>query len=411
MTDTDLLSQLRIDPNQREADAKSRWPWLMIAAILLLALAGGGGWYWVWGRVVVVEAVAAAPLSAATADTAVLDATGYVTARREATVSSKITGKLVAVPIEEGDRVSEGQVLARLDDRDVKARLQLAHAQLAAAKAAIADLDAQLEEAQLDLDRQRALSKRGATAKQTLDSARIKVTRLRAQLKAQRAQIEVAEAQRRIAQVDLVANTIIRAPFTGVIVAKTAQPGEMVSPVSAGGGFTRTGICTIVDMSSREIEVDVNEAYINRVKPKQPVEAVLDAYPRWKIPAEVIAIIPTADRSKATVRVRIAIKQLDPRILPNMGVRVSFLNERPAPARRAPQGVVVPTTAIVQRDGHNVVFVVDQKRAQQRNVTLGQSYGDLRQIESGLKIGEHVVRDPTMELTDGTWIKTKSSGA
>ncbi|MCO6442391.1 MAG: efflux RND transporter periplasmic adaptor subunit [Nitrococcus mobilis] len=409
MTDIDLLSQLRIDPSQREVHAKRRWPWLMIAAILLLALAGGS-WYLLWGRVVVVEAVAAAPLNAANADTAVLDATGYVTARREATVSAKVTGKLVAVPIEEGDQVSEGQVLARLDDRDVKARLQLAYAQLDAAKAGIADLDAQLQEARRDLDRQQALSARGATAEQTLDNARTKVARLRAQLKVQRVRIEIAEAQLHIAQVDL-ANTIIRAPFTGVIVAKTAQPGEMVSPVSAGGGFTRTGICTIVDMGSREIEVDVNEAYINRVKPKQPVKAILDAYPQWEIPAEVIAIIPTADRSKATVRVRIAIKQLDPRILPDMGVRVSFLNEQAEPARRPPQGVVVPETAIVQRDGHDVVFVVDHKRAQQRSVTLGQSYGDLRQIESGLKIGEHVVRDPTVELTDGTWIKTKSSGA
>ncbi len=409
MTDIDLLSQLRIDPSQREVKAKRRWPWLMIAAILLLALAGGG-WYLIWERVVVVEAVAAAPLNAANADTAVLDATGYVTARREATVSAKVTGKLIAVSIEEGDQVREGQVLARLDDRDVRARLQLSHAQLDAAKAGIADLNAQFQEARRDLDRQQALSARGATAQQMLDNARTKVARLRAQLKVQRVRIEIAEAQLQIARVDL-ANTIIRAPFAGVIVAKAAQPGEMVSPVSAGGGFTRTGICTIVDMDSREIEVDVNEAYINRVKPKQPVEAVLDAYPQWEIPAEVIAIIPTADRSKATVRVRIAIKQLDPRILPDMGVRVSFLNEQTEPARQAPQGVVVPATAIVQRDGHDVVFVVGHKRVQQRSIKLGQSYGDLRQIESGLKIGESVVRDPTVELTDGTWVKTKSSGA
>lgn len=408
MTDTDLLSQLRIDPSQREARPKRRWPWLVIALILLLLALAGTGWYLRWGQVVAVETVAAAPLSAVSADTAVLDATGYVTARREATVSAKTTGKLAEILIEEGDRVTKGQVLARLDDSDAQAELRLARAQLTAAKASVADLDAQLQEAVRDLDRQQALNRRGATAEQTLDSAGTKVTRLQAQLRAQQAQIKVARAQVHVAQVNF-ANTIIEAPFTGIIVAKTAHPGEIVSPMSAGGGFTRTGICTIVDMSSREIEVDVNEAYINRVKPGQPVEAVLDAYPKWKIPAEVIAIIPTADRSKATVKVRIAIKQLDPRILPEMGVRVSFLNERATNPESPPQGVVVPSTAIVQRGDSNVVFVVDRNRVHQRTVTTGQSYGDLRQIDRGLKAGERIVRKPTAELTDGIWVETKSS--
>jgi RND family efflux transporter MFP subunit len=411
MTDTDLLSQLRIDPSQRQAGSRKRWPWLMIALILLLLLALAGiGWYMRWSRVVTVETVAAAPLSAVSAKTTVLDATGYIVARREATVSSKVTGKLAEAPIEEGDRVTAGQLLARLDDSDAKAQLDLAQTQIAEAKAGIADLDAQLQEARRDLKRQLELKARGATAEQNLDSAHTKVARLRAQLKAQRARIGVAEAQLHVAQVNF-SDTFIRAPFAGVIVDKTAQPGEIVSPISAGGGFTRTGICTIVDMSSREIEVDVNEAYLNRVKPGQPVEAVLDAYPQWKIPGEVIAIIPTADRSKATVKVRIAIKQLDPRILPEMGVRVSFLNEQSAHSGSPPQGVVVPATAIVQRGGREVVFVVDHERAHKRAVTIGQSYEDLRQIGSGLKAGERVVRNPTAELTDGISVKTKSSNS
>lgn len=411
MTDTDLLSQLRIDPNQRESRPRQRWRWrwLIVMLVILLALAGIG-WYLLRERVVPVETVVAAPLTEVSADTAVLDATGYVIARREATVSAKITGRLAEVLIEEGDRVNDGQVLARLDDRDARAQLQLAKARLGAAKARIADLAAQREEARRDLNRQEALSARGATAEQTLDNARTKLARLDAQLQAQRAEIEVTEAQLHIARVEL-DNTIIRAPFAGVITAKTAQPGEMVSPISAGGGFTRTGICTIVDMSSREIEVDVNEAYINRVESGQPVEAVLDAYPQWKIPAEVIAIIPTAERSKATVKVRIAIKQLDSRILPDMGVRVSFLAERKADRSGPPAGVVVPATAVVQRDGNDVVFVVNRRRAHQRVVTTGQSYGDLRQIGSGLEPGERIVRDPTAELTDGIWVETKSSGS
>ncbi|HET8700811.1 MAG TPA: efflux RND transporter periplasmic adaptor subunit [Nitrococcus sp.] len=408
MTDTDLLSQLRINPGQRQAGPAKRWPWL-VAALILLALTAIG-WYWRWDQVITVETVAAAPLNAANTDTTVLDATGYVTARREATVSSKVTGKLAEIMIEEGDRVTQGQVLARLDDSDAQAQLRLAQAQFIAAKARVADLNAQLHEALRDLDRQQALNRRGATSEQNLDDADTRVTRLKAQLREQRAQIKVAQAQVHVAQVDF-ANTIIQAPFTGIIVAKTAHPGEIVSPISAGGGFTRTGICTIVDMSSREIEVDVNEAYINRVKPGQPVEAVLDAYPNWKIPAEVVAIIPTADRSKATVKVRIAIKRLDPRILPEMGVRVSFLNEPTAHSGPPPRGVVVPATAVVQRDGHNVVFVVNDDRAHQRAVTIGQNYGDLRQIGNGLKAGERVVRNPTAELTDGVSVKTKSSNS
>lgn len=411
MTDTDLLSQLRIDPSQRQAGSSKRWPWLVIALILLLLLAlTGVGWYMRWGRVVTVETATAAPLSAVSAKMAVLDATGYIVARREATVSSKVTGKLAESPIEEGDRVTAGQLLARLDDSDAKAQLHLAQTQITEAKAGIADLDAQLQEAQRDLKRQLELKARGATAEQNLDNARTKVARLRAQLEAQRARIGVAEAQLHVAQVNF-NDTFIRAPFAGIIVNKTAQPGEIVSPISAGGGFTRTGICTIVDMSSREIEVDVNEAYLNRVKPGQPVEAVLDAYPQWKIPGEVIAIIPTADRSKATVKVRIAIKQLEPRILPEMGVRVSFLNEHSARSGPPLQGVVVPATAIVQRGGREVVFVVEHERAHKRAVTIGQSYEDLRQIGSGLKAGERVVRNPTAELTDGISVKTKSSNS
>jgi RND family efflux transporter MFP subunit len=197
----------------------------------------------------------------------------------------------------------------------------------------------------------------------------------------------------------------VKAPFTGVVTAKAAQPGEIVSPVSAGGGFTRTGVGTIVDMDSLEIDVDVNEAYINRVQPGQAAQATLDAYPDWNIPAHVIAIIPTADRSKATVKVRIGLDQKDPRILPDMGVRVSFLEQAaregadgapPAPLK----GVLVPASAIVERDGRSVVFVIDGARAQQRAVTAGQSFGDLRLVE-GLAAGTQVVRTPPAEMHDG----------
>jgi RND family efflux transporter MFP subunit len=335
---------------------------------------------------------------------AVLDATGYVTARREATVSFKVTGKLADVLIEEGDRVEQGQKLATLDDIDQRTQLRLAQARLDAMQAQLGQLEAEAEQAQRDLKRQQDLNERKLTPIQTLEDARTRAASLAAQLLAQRRQIDVAAAERQVAQVDL-DNTVIHAPFTGVVVAVSAQPGEIVSPISAGGGFTRTGICTIVDMDSLEIEVDVNESYINRVRPGQPVSAVLDAYPDWKIPAEVIAIIPTADRSKATVKVRIALKEKDARIVPDMGARVSFLQENEAGA--PPRGVLVPGNAIVQREGKSVVFEIEGDRVQQRELPPGQAYGDMQLIEGGLKPGARVVRNPPAELQDGMRVQVK----
>lgn len=404
----DLMAQLHIDPSERQGGARRRWRWV---AVLIMAIAAAviAAMIILKGRAVAVETATVEPLRGGDGQVVVLDATGYVTARREATVSSKITGKLADVLIEEGDRVKKNQVLARLDNTDQSAQLGLRRAEVTAARAQLGSLQVQLRQARRDLKRQQDLDVRRLTTTQAVEDARTKVESLTAQLEAQRRQVRVAEAQERIAQVNY-NDTVIRAPFAGIVVAKTAQPGEMVSPISAGGGFTRTGICTIVDMDSLEVEVDVNEAYINRVKPGQPVEAVLDAYPDWKIPGQVIAIIPTADRSKATVRVRIALRKKDPRIIPDMGVRVSFFEERTPAAGRAPQGVLVPATAIVERDGHSVVFVVDGGRVRQREITPGQTYGDRRLVGAGLTAGDQVVRSPPAGLADGTRIRPAKAG-
>jgi RND family efflux transporter MFP subunit len=323
MADQNLLKELRIEDGERDRGGGHRWLRTVVLTVGLVAL-GGAGYYLSLGKTLAVDTALAVPPGAASESAPVLEATGYVTARREATVSTKITGRLAQVLIEEGEPVTEGQVLARLDDVDARAALNLAQARLTAERAQLGQIEAQLDQARRDARRQEELREKRLNSEEALETARTQVLTLSAQLEAQRGQVGVAEAQLRVAQVDY-DNTIVRAPFAGVIVAKAAQPGEIVSPISAGGGFTRTGIGTIVDMDSLEIEVDVNEAFINRVKPHQPVQAVLDAYPDWKIPASVIAIIPTADRSKATVKVRIAIKQKDPRIIPDMGVRVAFL--------------------------------------------------------------------------------------
>ena len=404
MDKSDLLKELRIDQRHREdAGGSARWPWIASVVALIILLALGAAWMFFGVQNFSVQAATAIAPSANSGDTAVLQATGYVTARREATVSAQITGTLLEVPIEEGEHVDKDQVLARLDDTAQRAALAQAQAQAQAAQATLGQFSAQLEQARRDLKRQQDMIGRHLTSQQALEDAQTQVASLGAQLEAQRKQIAVANATVKSAQVQLDYCTV-RAPFAGVIVAKNAQVGEIVSPFSAGGGFTRTGVGTLVDMDSLEIDVDVNEAYINRVQPNQPAQAVLDAYPGWTIPAHVIAVIPTADRSKATVKVRIGLDQKDARVLPDMGTRVSFLEETKKNTAAAPlKGVLVPSTSIVQRGGKSAVFVIDGGHARLRTVSAGQRYSDLRLVE-GLAAGVRVVKQPPDEMQDGAKI-------
>jgi RND family efflux transporter MFP subunit len=394
-----LLQELRIEREQRD-EAGSAHRGVRIALVVLvpcLLLASAAAYLALRAQRVEVESATAVAPTASQGPSSVLQATGYVTARREATVSAQITGTLSEVLIEEGEQVKVGQVLARLDDTAQRAALAQTQAQLKATTALRVQYQAQLQQARRDLVRNQELVDADAVSRQTAEQAQTQVDTLEAQVEAQAKQQELAQAGIDGAQVQL-GYTVVRAPFSGVIVAKAAQAGEIISPISAGGGFTRTGVGTIVDMDSLEIEVDVNEAYINRVQPKQPAQAVLDAYPNWTIPAHVIAIIPTADRSKATVKVRIGIDQKDPRTLPDMGVRVSFQGEPQAAPARA--GVLVPASAVIERDGHSVVFAIEGGHAQQRTVSAGDTFGDLRLVD-GLTSGAEVVRTPPSNLRDG----------
>ncbi len=410
MDQSDLLKELRIDSRQREdAGGGSRWPWIAGALVSAIVLIGSGAWFFFGGQRFAVQAATAIAPSANSGDTAVLQATGYITARREATVSAQITGTLTEVLIEEGEHVAKDQVLARLDDTAQKAALAQAQAQRQAAQATLLQYQAQLAQAQRDLKRAQDLVGRHLVSQQALEDAQTQVATLGAQVDAQRKQIELAAAGVKAAQVQLDYCTV-RAPFAGVIIAKNAQVGEIVSPFSAGGGFTRTGVGTIVDMDSLEVDVDVNEAYINRVQPNQSAQAVLDAYPNWTIPAHVIAVIPTADRSKATVKVRIALDQKDARVLPDMGARVSFLEEAKKNTNAVPlTGVLVPSASIVRRDGKNVVFAIDGGHARARAVTPGQTYSDLRLVE-GIAAGTPVVKQPPAEMNDGAKLKVETAG-
>jgi RND family efflux transporter MFP subunit len=398
-----LLGQLRIERDAEPSGAASgRRTWIIAGVVALIVLLGGGAWLALSARgALPVHTAVAQSLGGGGAGASVLDATGYVTARREATVSAQMTGKVTEVLFDEGDRVKQGQVIARLDDTAQKAALAQAQAQLQSARALLTEDEAQLAQNVRDRARNEDLVKRNLVSQQALEQARTQVDTQSALVESQRRQIELADANVRSAQVQLDYCTV-RAPFSGVVIAKAAQVGEIVSPLSAGGGFTRTGIGTLVDMDSLEIEVDVNEAYINRVEPGQPVESVLNAYPDWRIPSHVIAIIPTADRSKATVKVRIGFDVKDARIVPDMGVRVSFEEKAAAgaAAQQRPRGVLVPAGALRKDGSEDVVYVLKDRHAQRRAVTLGAASGDSHVVLGGLSPGESVIVDAPAGIRD-----------
>ena len=404
-TSADLLKSLKIDRNAPPPQASRTGLWLALGAAGALLL-GAIGWF-AFGRdpgieVRTAEVVAIGNGGASSAS--VLDATGYVVARRMATVSAKIPGKVREVLIEEGQRVEAGQVIATLDPVDAEQQRMLSASQLQAARSQAIGVQAQLKEAEADAARLGALVGQKLVSRAQFDAAIARRDSLRAQAATAQRNAQVAADGLRISAQG-VDNTIVRAPFAGVVIAKAAQPGEIVSPMAAGGGFTRTGIGTIVDMDSLEVEVEVGEAFIGRVQPGMRTETVLNAYQDWKIPGTVIAIIPAADRGKATVKVRVGMDAKDARIVPDMGARVGFLEDaKPAQANAKP-GVLVPAAAIVERDGKDVAFVVIGEKAALRTLQLGRSLGDDREVLEGLGGGDAVVLDPSEQLVDGARVR------
>ena len=404
---SDRISALKIDREAATATGGGRI-WLLLPAVLIVVAIG---WWFIFrpgaGVVLVETDIARRPPSIAAASS-VLDASGYVVARRQATVSSELTGKVREVLIEEGMRVEEGQVVAYLDDATQQAQLALARAQAEAARATLAELEANLRAARLERDRLRDLRERELTSAASLDSAEAVYDALAAKLRTGEENLEVAFKNVALAA-DALDNMTIRAPFAGMVVSKTAPPGEMISPISAGGGFTRTGICTIVDMDSLEIEVDVNEAYIQRVKPGQRVSATLDAYPDWQVPAAVIAIVPTADRQKATVRVRIGFLERDERVLRDMGAKVAFLGaEAPAEPQEEVAGVLVAAEAVRDDSGGTFVWRISNGIVERRSVEIaGARDRDRVLVTQGLAVGDTVVRSAAGDLAPGQAVKTE----
>jgi HlyD family secretion protein len=414
------LDELKIDKSARGSGGPPMVLWIVL---FVLAAAAGGSWYWSQRprpSEVSVTAVEQ-PKALGEGGGAVLNASGYVVARRRATVSSKITGRVVEVLVEEGQPVHKGQVLARLDPTTYERALALAEAELQASRRAVAEYKVRLEQARLTQQRYKSLRADGIANQADLDAADTEVRAFDARIALSEEQVKVSERLVALRQND-VADTVITAPFDGVAISKDAQPGEMISPVSAGGGFTRTGICSIVDMSSLEVEVDVNESYINRVSPGQRVEATLDAYPEWRIPGKVITTVPTADRQKATVLVRIGFDpstgsgslraasggyKLDPRILPDMGIKVAFQGTEQPGAAPVVAPVTIPKNGVRTDGGSQVVFVANGDVVERRAVRLGNAKNDRVEVVSGLAPGERIVLDPPAGLKDGSRIVVK----
>ena len=408
------LSSLRISDTKRSNPRSAkRWIWITLV-VVLLGMAGAAAFAFRNRRVEVEVATASKPASG---PVGVLNASGYVTPRRRATIAAKITGRVTGVFFDEGTRVSEGQLLATLDDSDARRALDSAKADRESSEAAILDYEVQLKNAAIELKRTQQLVKDGVSTEQALDSAVMTADSLRAKIALAKQQVVAADARIKEQQ-QAVDNCTIRAPFAGIVVSKDAQVGEMVSPVSAGGGFTRTGIATIVDLHSNEFEVDVSESYIARVSDRQAVNAILDAYPDWVIPAKVRTVIPTADRQKATVKVRISITAPDhktlfdpakePRILPDMGVKVTFLENEPkagAAEKKNPAVALVPQKAIREDHSSKYVFLLTGDTIERRTVKTGEVRGSDIEILAGLQPQAVVVVNGPGSLRDGQTVQ------
>jgi len=411
--DSDSLGSLRIDRSVDNSGGGSGRT-LIYVGIGVVVVAGivAGLWFWLGGKTTeVTTVVAEADSTGPSLGNSVLNASGYVVARRMATVSSKITGKVLEIYVEEGMEVKKDQVLATLDPINSRTILTMAERELEASRRNLTEIEVRLADARRNLERNEELVKQQLVSQTALDASRAEANALAARLAASQAQVKVSESSLAMRRNDF-DDLQVRAPFSGVVISKDAQPGEMISPMSAGGGFTRTGIATIVDMDSREVEVDVNEAYINRVKSNQRVEATLDAYPDAPLAAHVINIVPTADRTKATVRVRIGFDKLEPQILPDMGIKVRFLDDAPQPAQvsNGPR-IRVPAVAVQKVGGESFVWIVNDGRVERRAVTLGPESEGSVEVLAGVSTGDELVSPVVAGLEDGSKVKLAESNS
>lgn len=409
MDKKDALNALKIDRDAERSPSRGRRGWLVggLLAVAAVVIAVVLTWWFSQPHAVLVQTQTVAVQGGDTGGGSILNASGYVVAQQQATVSSQITGMISAVYAQEGMRVKQGEVLARLDDRAARASVAAAASQLLADQALVAQNRAQLLKDRQNLRRTATLAKQHLMSQSDLDNAKAAVDMDRATLDHALGQVKMDQDNLRLANIGL-DYTVIRAPFSGVVTEKYAHPGEMISP-AAVGGFTQTGICTLVDMKSLEIDVDVNEAYIQRVHNNMRVDAVLDAYPNWHIPAHVISVVPTADKEKATVKVRIAFDKLDPRILPQMGVQVWFYAEQNnTNAQPSVATISIPQSAIHGSGANQYVYLVQQGHVKQQGIKTLPAANNQVTVLSGLNGGETLVVSSASALHDGETVREQN---
>jgi RND family efflux transporter MFP subunit len=388
------LSRLRIDRDDRRDEESApgrRWPWLVLLVVALVGIAVVA-WRLRDSRGPEVETAVAQSTGGGAVVASGISASGYVVARTKASVSAKIGGRLVALGVSEGSYARRGAVIARLESADYEAALL-------AADAETRRVIAELEQAERDFVRARRLREQGVLSVVEVENAQTRVGVLEAQLASARAQVRLAAAN--------LENTRVRAPFDGTILRKDAEVGEIVAPSSAGGGLTRTAIVTMADLTTLEVEVDVNEAFISQVRNGQPARITLDAYADTSFAGRVRQVVPTADRQKATVLVKVSILDRDPSILPEMQAKVVFVAEGDSAVAAAPRRVSVPATAIVREGDAASVWVVESGRVRSRAVTTGEKRGEMIEIRDGLSGGERVIVEPPAGLADGGKIRVR----
>ncbi len=407
MDKKDALNALKIDRDAPPTPGRGGRKWwlggIIAALVIILILAG---WWLFHPRAVEVRIMQVVAQGGDSNGGSILNASGYVVAEQQATVSSQVTGMITAVYAQEGMRVKQGEILARLDDRQARTLLASAHGQLQADQALVDQNQAQLLKDQQNLTRTLVLAKQHLMSQSDLDNAQAAVDMDKATLAHAQGQVKVDEDNVRAATIG-VSYTVIQAPFSGVVTEKYAHPGEMISP-AAVGGFTQTGICTLVDMQSLEVDVDVNEAYIQRVHNDMRVDAVLDAYPNWHIPAHVISVVPTANKEKATVKVRIAFDKLDPRILPQMGVQVWFYAEQNKNAQPQAATIAIPQGAVHGSGNNQYVYLVEQGRVKQQSVKILAGANGQVTVLAGLSGGEQLVVSAKTPLHDGEAVREQN---
>ncbi len=398
----DDISKLHIDKKSM-AVRRGRKKRFLLLVLIFLVVAGGGILYWrgLLTPALTVQVVGLQSIYPSQTFT-VLNASGYVVAQRKAAVASKITGRLISLSVEEGSRVKTGEVIARLENEDSLAALNRARANVNLARSNLDQAKAELEDAQLTRHRNQQLVAKGFVAQATVDASEARYKRAKAAVAAQEAAIQAGEAAVEEAKV-MVEYSNIRAPFDAVVLTKNADIGDIVTPLGAAAN-AKAAVVTIADMSSLQVEVDVSESNINQVKVGQPCEIRLDAFPDLRFRGAVHMIVPTADRSKASILVKVVLRETDPRILPEMSAKVAFLSREMLPEEEKPL-TAVPASAVLSRGGHSMVFLLDRERAVEKSVRTGRRLDTMVEILEGLETGDRVVLNPGSNLKSGTRVK------